>query len=288
MHAASGNDLVFDALAYLDSPSLVAKASAQEDRPPGPPAAPERAAAPPTPLPPRHPAEPAESHAEDVRQQAAALGLLQAAAELPPTAEGAANLWLARAIATGAQRRSRPSLAQLNAPDRDTTAEAPSGATAQAAAAEQAAAHARQSTALPILPITAASASPAEVPPAVRLTQTPPRPDDGGVDALTLSDEALAQIAALSAEPPPLTAGLTQEALERIAQIELEAGTTSQPEQAIASAQAVESAIAQAVAEAAGSIRNAQTASLDEIELLFNQIAAAVEGKAGEAGGRQP
>ncbi len=52
--------------------------------------------------------------------------------------------------------------------------------------------------------------------------------------------------------------------------------------------QAVESAIAQAVAEAAGSIRNAQTASLDEIELLFNQIAAAVEGKAGEAGGRQP
>jgi len=288
VHAASGNDLVFDALAYLDSPSLVAKASAQEDRPPGPPAAPERAAAPPTPLPPRHPAEPAESHAEDVRQQAAALGLLQAAAELPPTAEGAANLWLARAIATGAQRRSRPSLAQLNAPDRDTTAEAPSGATAQAAAAEQAAAHARQSTALPILPITAASASPAEVPPAVRLTQTPSQPDDGGVDALTLSDEALAQIAALSAEPPPLTAGLTQEALERIAQIELEAGTTSQPEQAIASAQAVESAIAQAVAEAAGSIRNAQTASLDEIELLFNQIAAAVEGKAGEAGGRQP
>ena len=51
---------------------------------------------------------------------------------------------------------------------------------------------------------------------------------------------------------------------------------------------AVESAIAQAVAEAAGSIRNAQTASLDEIELLFNQIAAAVEGKAGEAGGGQP
>jgi len=122
----------------------------------------------------------------------------------------------------------------------------------------------------------------------VRLTQTPSQPDDGGVDALTLSDEALAQIAALSAEPPPLTAGLTQEALERIAQIELEAGTTSQPERAIASAQAVESAIAQAVAEAAGSIRNAQTASLDEIELLFNQIAAAVEGKAGEAGGGQP
>jgi intracellular multiplication protein IcmO len=334
-NAPRDDDEVFDALSFLEAPSLVAKNA----RVAGPTAAQQAEPVLERPLE-RPQAVPAAATAPPAAAGSAkAPDLIEQAAMLPPTSDGGLNLWMARAIADGARRggpaaeSSSIATASDSAPLRPSEladllpeyAEAASSPTAAGPAPEVAVGlDAILGQAPPALKdLLSEQVDEVIAPPSLQIEEVRESiglPPQGLFDAILgdLSDDALSALPTdasalnidsalpmplaavdgpvltledlekMSAGAPeaPVVAGLTDEALEQLAQIELAAGTTGDQLEARALAVSVEMDIGRSVAEVAAAIGSADSASVDDLERLFKSIADQVDAaaEAGKAG----